>query len=158
MARDPITAAGTKISIGGVAAASVDTATEFAALTWVDINLVENQGEFGDEAQAVPFISLGDARTQTLKGARSAGESALVVGDDPTDAGQLALIAAEATNFAYGFKVVTPNRLTPGGTDQIEYFRALVRSKRKNVGDANNVVRRTFTLSIVSAITNVAPT
>ncbi len=51
-----------------------------------------------------------------------------------------------------------PNRLTTGGTDQIEYLIGLVASKRLNVADASNIVKRTFNVAINSKVTTVAPT
>ncbi len=162
MAGDVITASGTKYFIGPAATNAVDTLAEFIAIdtggAFVEIGLVEDGGEYGDSAALVTFAALGDARIRASKGARDAGELPLVVGDDPTDAGQLALIAAEATNLNYAFKVVTPNRLNPTGTDQLEYFRVLVASKRKRVGTNDNIIRRTFTAKINSAIASQAPT
>lgn len=159
MAGDVNTASGTKIHIGPAAGSDVDDVTAFAALTgWVEIGLVESLGEFGDEASSVPFSSLGDGRVRKSKGVRNAGTLALVVGRDPSDAGQDALIAAEATKNKYAFRVTYADRLTPGGTDSIEYFRALVLNKRNNVGNADNIVRRSFSLDIDSEILAVDAT
>lgn len=159
MAGDVNTASGTKIHIGPAAGADVDDATAFAALTgWVEIGNVESLGEFGDEASSVTFASLGDGRMRKSKGVRNAGTLALVVGRDPTDEGQDALIAAEATKNKYAFRITYADRLTPAGTDSVEYFRALVLNKRSNVGNADNIVRRSFSLDIDSAIVAVDAT
>ena len=96
--------------------------------------------------------------TRKAKGVRDAGNLALTVARDPSDAGQGALIAAEGTNNKFAFKVTYPDRVTPTGTDSIDYFRALVMSKRNNVGNADNVIRRSFELGIDSAIISVDPT
>lgn len=151
---DVITASGTKVYIGpAVSAGASDSLAEFKALTgYVEVGLTESLGEFGDEASSVKFSSLNDARTRKAKGVRDAGTLALTVGRDTTDAGQDALIAAEGTNNKFAFKVVYPDRLTPGGTDSVEFFRALVLSKRTNVGSADNIVRRSFMLDIDSEI------
>ncbi|OHV17543.1 hypothetical protein BK022_04980 [Methylorubrum extorquens] len=158
MAGDITTATGARIFIGPVAPPTTDTEAEFEALTWTEIGLVESLGEFGDESNAVNFASLGDGRQRKAKGVRDAGNLALTVARDPTDPGQDALIAAEATNNKYAFKVTYPDRLTPTGDDSADYFRALVMSKRSNVGSADNVIRRSFTLGIDSAIISVDPT
>lgn len=162
MAGDVYTASGTKYYIGPAAAKTVDTLAEFIALdtggAFKEIGLVEDGGEYGDSAALITFAALGDARIRASKGARDAGELPLIVGDDPTDEGQIALVAAEATNLNYAFKVVSPNRLNPTGTDEIEYFRVLVSGKRKRVGTNDNIVRRTFTAKINSAIYSQAPT
>ncbi|KMO15774.1 phage tail tube protein [Methylobacterium indicum] len=150
-----VTASGAKIFIGPAVTSSTDTTAEFAALTWTEIGLVENLGEFGDESSAVNFTALGDGRVRKAKGARDAGMLSLTVAHDPTDAGQAALEAAEATNNKFAFKVVYPDRPVPTGTDGIDYFRALVMSKRKNVGSNDNVIRRTYSLGIDSQIFSV---
>jgi hypothetical protein len=149
------TAAGTKVFIAPAQAAEPANATAYAALTWTEIKLVENAGEYGDEAGAVTFASLGDSRTRKGKSARDAGTMTLVCGYDGTDPGQAAMEAAEKTNSNYPFKVSLPNRLTPGGTDEINYFTGLVMSRRKNVGTNDNVVRRTYAVAINSGITEV---
>ncbi|MBN6819518.1 iron ABC transporter substrate-binding protein [Methylobacterium organophilum] len=155
---DITTATGAKIFIGPSVLPSTDTEAEYSALTWTEIGLVESLGEFGDQSNTVNFASLNDGRNRKAKGIRDAGDLALTVARDPTDPGQDALIAAEATSNKYAFKVVYPDRLTPTGTDGIDYFRALVMSKRSNVGSADNVIRRAFTLGIDSAIVSVDPT
>jgi hypothetical protein len=161
MAGDITTATGSKIFIGPAVLPTVDTQTEYEAIpdgSWVEVGMVESLGEFGDQSSTVNFASLNDGRQRKAKGIRDAGDLALTVARVATDAGQKALIAAEATNNKFAFKVVYPDRLTPTGTDGIDYFRALVMSKRSNVGSADNVIRRAFTLGIDSAIVSVDPT
>lgn len=162
MAGEVYTASGTKFYIGPSITGATDTLAEFISLdtggAFVEIGLVEDGGEYGDSASLVTFAALGDARIRASKGARDAGELPLVVGDDPTDPGQVALVAAEATNLNYAFKVVSPNRLNATGTDELEYFKVLVSSKRKRVGTNDNIVRRTFTAKINSPIYRQLPT
>jgi len=149
---DIITASGTKIYIGNAVTSDVDTIAEFEATTiWTEIGLVESLGEFGDESSAVNFAALGDGRTRKAKGARDAGTLAITVAHDPLDAGQLAIEAAEGTNFNYSFKVVLPDGPS-GYSDTIIYFRGLVMSKRMNVGSNDNVVRRVFNVGINSEL------
>lgn len=155
---DIFTAAGTQVFIAPAQATDPANAAAWAALVWTPIKLVENAGEFGDESAAVTFASLEDSRIRKGKGARDAGTMTLVCGYDGADPGQDALEAAEKTNSNFPIKVILPNRLTPGGTDEINYFRGLVMSRRKNVGTQDNVVRRTFTVAINSAVTEVPAT
>lgn len=153
------TASGTKISIGPAATDATDTASEYAALnTYVPIGLVESLGEFGDESSSVSFAALGDGRTRKTKGARDAGNLALTCAVQADDPGQAALLAAELTNNKYAFKVEYPDKPNPTGTNTIEYFRALVMSKRKNVGSNDNIIKFVFTLGIDSAIVTVPAT
>ena len=158
MATDLKSANGTRVFFGTAVGPDTDTATEFAALTWTEVGLVESGGDFGDESNPVNGTPLAEGRVRKGKGSKDAGMMALTCFHDPSDAGQQALIAAEATNQNYAVKVVLPNRLTTGGTDEINYFRALVMSKRKSVGAVDNLLRRTFNLGINSPIYEVPPT
>lgn len=157
MAGDIFTATGTKFFIGPSVTSVTDTAAEFAALTWTEIGLVESIGEYGDESSAVTGAAVGDGRTRKAKGARDAGTLALTCFHDALDAGQQALVAAEAGNSNYAFKVVLPNRPNATGTDEVNYFRGLVMSKRRNVGNNDNIVRVTFNIGVNSPIVEVAP-
>jgi len=131
---------------------TVDTIAEFEALTWVEVYPVENLGEFGDEAAAVTFSALNDGRVRKLKGARDAGTLAVVVGHNPTQTGQVAMIAAEATKFNYGFKVEVPDAPSELYSNSVFYFRGKVMSKRMNVGANGDVVKRTFNVGVDSQI------
>lgn len=155
---DIFTATGTKIFIGPSVTNATDTAAEFAALTWTEVGLVESIGEYGDQSSAVTGAVLGDGRNRKAKGARDAGELSIQVFHAGDDVGQQALIAAEATYSNYAFKVILPNRLNATGTDEIQYFRGLVMSKRLNVGGNDNLVRDTFNVGVNSPIVVVAAT
>lgn len=150
---DIVTASGTKVYIGAaVTSAAADTLGEFQAMTpWTEIGLIESLGEFGDESADVAFAAIGDARTRHAKGARDAGTMTITCAHDPTDVGQAALEAAEATNNNYAFKVVLPDG--PSGWSDTElFFRGLVRSKRKNVGTNDNVIRNTYNVGVNSEV------
>ncbi|MFC3072348.1 iron ABC transporter substrate-binding protein [Shinella pollutisoli] len=159
------TASGTKIFVGpATALSSIDWTTDETALanfeaiaegSWKVVGEVEDFGEHGDSASDVTFTSVGDARVRHLKGARDAGTLALVVGDDPLDEGQIALIAAEKTNFLYAFRIEYADARDENHTDSVEYFLGLVMSRAKNVGTNDNVVRRTFSIGISSDIIEV---
>lgn len=155
---DIITASGTRFYIGPSVASTVDTTGEFSALSYTEVGLIETLGEVGDESNAVTFAAIGDGRVRKAKGARDAGTMAITVGHDPSDAGQLAMIAAEATNNNYAFKMVLPDGPTTSSTDTVVYFRGLVMSKRLNVGENDNVVRRTFNVGVNSELYEVAST
>lgn len=153
---DIVAASGTKVYIGPqVTEAQADSVAEFAALTWTEIGLVENAGEFGDEASLITGQAVGDGRVRKAKGARDAGEMSLVCFHDALDVGQQALAAAEGNNNNYAFKVVIPDGPSDDYSDSTYYFRALVRGKRKNVGTNDNIIRNTFPIAINSAIFSV---
>jgi hypothetical protein len=150
---DVFTATGTKVFIAPSVTATPANAAAYALLTWTEVTLLESVGEYGDSSSIITAAVIGDGRMRKAKGARDAGEMSLVLFPKGGDAGQLALIAAEATYNTYPIKVVLPNRLTGVGTDEINYFVGLVTSKRRNVGGNDNIVRDTFNVAVNSAVT-----
>lgn len=151
---DIVTASGTRVYIGAsVTTSESDTVAEFTAMSaWTEIGLIESLGEFGDQSSDVSFAAIGDGRMRHAKGARDAGSMVITCAHDPLDTGQAALEAAEATNNNYAFKVVIPDGPTNAYSDSILYLRGLVRSKRKNVGTNDNVIRNTYEVGINSEI------
>ncbi len=144
--------------IGGVAADTVDTSAEFAALTWVAIGFIESTSDYGDMSADVTGNVLNEGRTRHAKGTRDAGTFTLTCFHKADDAGQLALKAAQLTSNRYGIKISPRDRLTGAGTDSIDYFRGLVRSDRRSGLTANDPQRVVFEIGIDSALTNVAAT
>jgi hypothetical protein len=151
-------ASGSKLFIGGVAASTSQVLAEYQTDSYVEVGELEDLGEFGDESETIPFTSLGDGRVRKLKGPRDAGTMEVVVGDDTTDEGQTAMEAAEAETFDYNFYVELNDAVSLGGEPSRHYFVGKVMSKRRNVGNASNVVRRNFTVGINSAILSTDPT
>lgn len=155
------TASGARLFIGGttaiVGANAAARITAYEALTWVEVGEVEDLGEMGDESERVTFTGLKDGRVRKLKGPRDAGEQTIVVADDMTDAGQIALEAAEASPLDYNFKVQLNDAITIGGDDSQHFFRGKVFSKRRNIGNASNVVRRNFVVGINTEIDATDP-
>jgi len=148
------TASGSKLYIGPAITSATDTLAEFRSITaWVEIGLIENMGEIGDEAALVTGAAIGDSRVRKAKGARDAGTMAVVCFHDPEDLGQIAAVAAadDANNNNYAFKL-TLNDAPPNQIGSIEYFRALVMGERLNVGTNDNIMRRTFNLAVNSAV------
>ncbi len=132
---------------------AVDSIGEFEATSqWIEIGLVEDLGELGDEASAVTGAAIGDGRIRKAKGARDAGTLAVVCFHDPIDAGQLAVIAAEGTNNNYGFKIILPDSPSQAYSDTIQYFRGLVMSKRLRLGTNDNIMRRMFNIGVNSEV------
>jgi hypothetical protein len=144
--------AGSKLYIGGIRTAATTDIDDYEALTWVEVGEVENLGEFGDESSAINFLSVGDARTRKLKGARDAGTLTITCGRDPFDPGQIALRAAEKTKFEYAFKITATDAPDANDTDTSYYFGALVMSARDSYGTADTVVTTAFALGINTPI------
>lgn len=152
------TASGSKLFVGP--AGQLTTLTAYQAIleaNWIEVGEIEDLGEFGDESEGVTFTALSDARVRNLKGPRNAGTMTLVVGDDMTDEGQIALEAAEASPLDFTFMVVLNDAITLGGDNSNHFFYGKVMSKRRNAGNASNVVRRTFSIGINSEILSTDP-
>lgn len=130
-------------------------ASDYAALTYVEIGDVESVSEFGDEAQTITAQTLGDARVRKRKGVRDAGDITITVLNNPLDNGQKAMVAAEATEFTYAFKVVLADGADSNDTDSVFYFRALVSSARLSGLQPNEIIKRTFVALIDSEIVEV---
>lgn len=130
--------------------AAIITAAE--ALTWTEIGEAEDLGDFGDEASEVTFTALSNRRVRKFKGTYNAGTITCQCGSDPADPGQLAMIAAFETDLDYPFRVALNDKLTVGGTPTILYFVGKVMSKRRNIGNVENVVRQSYPVGINSRI------
>jgi len=156
-------AAGTKIYIGGapLASSGVDlTIGDFpsageGAITWTEIGGVTNVGSVGDSAEVITSSPLGQQRIRKMKGVRNAGTMELVADLDYADPGQLALIAAEKTQYSYPFKV-TFNDAPAGGTPSERYFVAIVFSATEAIEEASNTIRLLSTLEVDSNMVRVA--
>lgn len=151
------TGSGVQFFIGTTAAA--ENLSQFFNDSYTEVGEVEDLGEFGDESEQVTFASLSNSRLQKLKGVRDAGVLALIVGADDADAGQDALVVAEADDVLdFNFKVILNDKATIAGTPSEHYFRGKVMSKRLGVGTVNNVVRKTFNIGVNSEILSVDAT
>jgi hypothetical protein len=100
--------AGSKLYIGGaLAMKSADfVESDFTSQTWTEIGGLTGLGKIGDSSEAISVKLVGEARTKKMKGTRDAGTQELVCAADAADAGQAALIAAQATKDSYAFKLV----------------------------------------------------
>lgn len=152
--------AGAKLFIGGVLAQkSTDfVAGDFTSQTWVEVGELESLGKFGDEATEIKFDGINTKRSRKLKGTRDAGTMEVVCGSDPLDAGQIALIAAEATSSDYAFKVELTDKPSSGASPKPSQrlFIAQVASVPETLEGANNVIKFSAMLRINSNVVRVA--
>ena len=153
--------AGSKIYIGPAKAyEDTDfTSTDFpssggSAITWVEIKGHTNLGGVGDTSELITSDHIGIARTRKLKGTRNAGSMTLVCDLDYSDAGQAALLAAEAARHSYAFKIVL-NDAPPGGTPSIRFFVAYVMQSAEEFNEANSVMKLNATLEVDSNVVRV---
>ena len=148
--------AGTKLYIGGAKAFSgADlTASDFEGESWEEIGGVTNLGSAGDTSELITSNQIGIARTRKRKGTRNAGAMEVVMDLDYSDAGQLDLIAAEATKNSYAFRLVF-NDAPSGGTPSERLFVAYVMSVSEQYDEANSIMKLNSTLEIDSNIVRV---
>lgn len=144
---------GTKLYIGPVTAAA--DAAAYAALTWVEVSEVESIPEFGETNALVSFVSMSAGRVRKAKGAADSGDLTVACANLPRDAGQLAMIAARATKFAYAIKIVVEDSPDANDGDSTFYFHAYVMAAKPNIGGANDPTKRNFGLAIETAIFEV---
>ncbi|WAJ26283.1 hypothetical protein [Antarcticirhabdus aurantiaca] len=146
----------TKVSIGTTA--SFATAVAYAGDTWTGIANITDVGEAGTEAEILIGKFVDQAYVRKLKGSRDNGTMNIVVARDSADVGYAALVAAEATEFAYNFKVELNDKPSTGSApkNSVFYFSAIIASKKNNFGDADTLVTTTFALAISGPIIEVA--
>lgn len=147
--------AGAKLHIGGALSNAVVVASDFTSQTWVEVRNLESIGSFGDTAEVIDATTIDHARKFKLKGARDAGTMEVTAFLDYADAGQLALLAAEATPHGYAFRV-TFNDAPPGGTPSQRLFVAMVTGASEQLDGANDAMKMQATLAINSNIVRVA--
>jgi hypothetical protein len=111
---------GARVFIGGrISIPGRDlTESDYSGQTWTEIGETESLGTFGDTSAEIAFDAINSQRTRRRKGARTAGNLELMCGIDYTDAGQLALLAAEKSIYDYAFKILL-NDGPPGNTSTV---------------------------------------
>lgn len=145
---------GSRLYMSGAIASTIDTEGEFAALTWTEIGLIENFGEFGRVFDLVTFQAVKDGRTYKLKGGFNDGSIQLTVAQDLSDDGQEALYdaATAADQNNYGFRIDLNDAPSGSGGGSRFYFRGLPMSFRTQMGSVNSVVRAMATIEVNSDV------
>jgi len=142
--------AGSTIAIGGVleTKAANFTSSDFASQTWQLIDGWETCGAIGDTSEAITTSLINRGRAIKQKGVKNAGAWENNFANLPEDDGQIDLVAAEATQNNYAFRVVW-------ASGETWYFIGLVMSKNKAGGGANTVDMRNFNIEVNSNIVEV---
>lgn len=155
--------AGTRFYIGPVLNIDTinDAANEAAALAvfeaiiegnWTEIEEIESFGDLGDNTEVATFAAVADGRVTKLKTTRDAGTLALVTAHDLLDDGQIALIAAEKTDFNYAFRLVYADARDENFSPTTEYFGGMVLSRPTNLGGVQDVTKSTFNIGVNTAV------
>ena len=150
---------GAKLSISNSPVASTVVLTAgFTVLPFTEVGEIENAGEFGKVFELVTFQNVKVGQKQKFKGGFDAGAVQLVFGQNLSDAGQDAMLAAaEAqTQDNYGIKVEFGDA-PPGGGPTTFYYRALVMSFKTQMTTVTNVIKATTQLEINGPILYNAP-
>lgn len=146
MTQEVGTFAGGELSIGTTASAV--SQPDFEADTYTLINELSNMGEFGGASNILTFPIVSRLYNKKGKGSRNGGDPVVVVGRISTDPGQVAVRAAEQTNFTYNFKLEVPDAEGPGFTNTVIYFRAIVASATMQFGGPEDFRTETYALGI----------
>lgn len=150
--------AGSKLSIGAPKAYgnSDFLASDFTTgmPTYTPIAGTTNLGTTGDTSELITSNQIIIARTRKAKGVRNAGSMQVICDIDLTDAGQIALVAAEKTYQSFAFKL-TFNDAPSGGTPSTRYFVGYVMSASEQYDEANSVMKLNATIEIDSNIVRV---
>ena len=155
--------AGSKIYIGPAKAtqASDFDASDFSALSWTLVDGWTQMGTVGDASQVITTALINRGRDVKQKGTKNAGSMQNVFAVIGDDAGQIALLAAEASPSNYAFKIAFDDAATspasPVPTPTIKYFVGLVTSAQEAGGAANTVRNLNATIEINSNVVTVAP-
>jgi len=153
--------AGAKIYIGPAGTVPDDDvdASDFASITWTEIKGWQTMGSVGDTATLITEAVISAKRDLKAKGTRNAGSMQNNFIILPTDPGQIALIAAEATEHNYPFKIEFDDE--PAGsapTPTIKYFYGIVMSANEQGGGANTARLLQGNIEVNSNVVTVAPT
>lgn len=135
----PITVASTTVAISSAVPAT-QTATAFAALTWVTIGELTDIGTvLGREYNTSTHAAIGSAQQVEKKASYKLGNADFTCAWIEGDAGQVMLNAASCNNAIYSFKVTKQD-----GT--LRYFTAQVMKFTETLGTVDNIVQGQFTL------------
>lgn len=122
---------------------------------WIEVEEIEDLGTAGDTSEAIPFTAINNSRVRKMKGPKDAGTQSVVVGRDPLDDGQEALIVAEGTDYNYAFKLILNDARSPNHSKSEMFYAGMVMSKATNLGNVSNVVRRNFDIGINTGVYEV---
>lgn len=134
-----MTSAGTTLSIGTYPATY--DAAGFAAVSWTAVAEITDLGSFGKTYTEVKHTSLTRRQTQKFKGSYDNGSLQLKIAKVTSDAGQVAMLAALASDSSYAFKVTLQD-------GKIEYFSGKVFTGVIAVGNVDTITGLDVTVGL----------
>lgn len=128
-----------------------------AIASWTTVGEVENFGDHGMTAQVLTFTAVADAIIQKLKGAKDYGTMNLVIGNVPSNTGQVLIATASESQNRYSARITYPlgdGEVTP----EIHYLDVLVASRSFTDGDVNAIRKLAVGLAVCKKPVEVAAT
>lgn len=138
------TVAGTRISISAAKPATYDEAGYEAIATWAKVGEITDGGSHGRTYNEVTHGPIDTRGTQKFKGSFNEGTKTLQLALDSSDAGQLIVKQALASDDSFSFKVEYQ-----GG--DVDYFQALVLSFQKATAGVDSIRSATVQLSLTTS-------
>ncbi|MBU4609132.1 hypothetical protein IMZ29_00755 [Achromobacter sp. GG226] len=129
-------------------------AADFTGATWIEIGYMTNIGQYGDTQNVIEQEILGRGRVLKGKGISNAGTLENTMIPVPTDPGQIALKAAQASRCNYEWKIEYPGEECGEGEDttQTDMFHGLALPGARQGGGASAVSLRNWSVGINSNI------
>ncbi|SMF72267.1 hypothetical protein SAMN02982917_4121 [Azospirillum oryzae] len=150
MSGNAVQSAGTRyfIATGSDATNKCSTAAEYAALTWVEVEEVEDFGAFGEQYEKVTYKTLGDGAVHKKKGTVDYGSATVKLARVPTGTGQAAVkLAAKNRKTAYNHKIEFDDA-PDAGTPTTIYLNAFVMGYTTEIGGNDKVIEASVGLEI----------
>lgn len=139
------------------------TATSPTADSFTEVGAVLDIPNFGPKETDIKIQTVGNDLELTLKGNTTVGGGDLACAMDIADAGQIALVAAQAVKTGnYNLRLIFPNGPTGNPSDPttshgtIKDIKVLVLSAQVQAGGPNNPMKQVFTLGFNSLPTTIA--
>lgn len=133
------------------------TASEFAALTWVEVKGIGSLGETGINTNILTYDTWDTDVSQKGKGMTDGGSPELEVARIPTDAGQILLRQLALTPSNYAIKTEMNNAPEVGGTGTIRYNRGIITGPRNPNGRNEDFEIEIFTFGLNQRQITVEP-
>lgn len=150
--------AGAKLFIGPAKAPGANdfTLSDFETsppISWTEVNPMESLGTFGDSSESITFDAINRGRRIKLKGVKDAGTLEVSCGLDYSDAGQIALRAAQASPNDFAFKIQFNDAPAgSGATPSLRYFVGQVLSASEALDTASSVMKMNCSIAINSNV------
>lgn len=143
-----VQSAGTRFAIatGATATSICTTKAQYEALTFQDVEEVEDIGAFGAQAEKVTYKTLTDGAVHKRKGTVDHGSSTIKLARVPTAVGQAAVKAAQKDR-KNGYSIrITLDDAPDGGTPTTVYAYVYVMSYTFEIGGPDKVVESSVSI------------